>query len=78
MNKILQNDLDFIKKNRMTHKFNNCNILITGATGFIGSLLTKTFLYSTNAKVFAQIRDMKKVKQVFNEFFKPFNKSRHS
>jgi nucleoside-diphosphate-sugar epimerase len=68
MNQILLNDLEFVKKHKITSEFNNSTILITGATGFIGSLLTKSFLHSTNANVLAGIRNMKKANEVFKDF----------
>lgn len=52
-------------------EFGNATILVTGATGLIGSLLVKSLLAykyqnSTNTKIFAFVRNEEKAKAMFN------------
>lgn len=52
------------------HAFQNATVLITGATGLVGSLLTKTLLYCNqklqlHLKVLALVRSPKKADQIF-------------
>lgn len=71
---ILEEDLIFIKDHILSDKaFFNRTILITGATGLIGSLATKSILYAnrklnTNIKVLACVRNIVKAKNIFSEF----------
>lgn len=49
-------------------------ILITGATGFIGSMLVRSFLaanekYGLEVKVIGQIRNLEKAKKIYGEMF---------
>lgn len=49
-------------------------ILITGATGFIGSMLTKSLLtanekYGLGIKIMGQIRNLEKAKKIYGEMF---------
>lgn len=52
-------------------KFNGCNILITGATGLIGSTLVRTLMpYSDqyNFSIYALGRDAKRAERLFSEY----------
>lgn len=45
--KVLQKDFEYILNGEVDfNKFKNKTILITGATGLVGSLLVKTLLYA--------------------------------
>lgn len=55
------------------NRFNNKSILITGATGLVGSILTRFFLYSNekvnlNVKVYALIRNKQKADRIFKNY----------
>ncbi|MCT3203232.1 NAD(P)-dependent oxidoreductase [Limosilactobacillus reuteri] len=71
MNKILEEDFkNIINSEAYLDKFNKCSILITGATGLIGSVMTKFFIYLNETydydiQIYALIRDTKKAKRVF-------------
>ncbi len=74
-NKIYENDLiDIISDNNVPwEKLINKKIFITGATGLIGSNLTKALLYASNNKnlnitVFALVRNIEKAKNIFRDF----------
>ena len=65
---ILQEDLEWIANKEENLK--NCTVLITGATGLIGSqivksLLCKNRMKGSNIKVIALVRSEEKVKEVF-------------
>lgn len=71
---ILMDDMDVIaQKDSLLDAFSNQTILITGATGLIGSLVVKAILYSNkkrsfNIKVIAVVRDLNKAKTIFSEW----------
>ena len=72
--KILQEDLEYLAETQDFSAFFNSSVLITGATGLIGSQLVKLFLClnrikSANIKIFAFIRDAKKAQQIFNVLY---------
>lgn len=74
MNNILYKDINAIldDKNIDWVAFDNATILVTGATGLIGSLLLKTFLTYKNAKktktnLVALIRNIEKAKDCFGD-----------
>ncbi|WP_201289281.1 NAD-dependent epimerase/dehydratase family protein [Pelistega ratti] len=73
-NPILQEDLEFIANKILNNGyFSNSTILITGATGLLGSLIVKSCLYAnkifnTNITVLATIRNREKADQVFQGF----------
>lgn len=69
----LEKDLEIIAQDIKSNEFIDSNILITGATGLLGSLLVKGFLvankrYNLNNKVFALIRNIEKASVIFNEY----------
>lgn len=71
---ILVEDMNFIaEKVFKDNHFSNSTILITGATGLVGSLLVKSILYAndvlnTNIKVLASVRSLAKAKDIFVDF----------
>lgn len=73
MNKILEDELDvLLNSNLPLEKYRNKTFLITGATGLIGSLLTKALLFlnkseKLNLTVIAGIRDQEKANRIFND-----------
>ena len=73
--KYLQEDIKFIIKKIEKEKFGGSTILITGATGLIGSLCVKAFAEynllhpSCITTVLAVVRNENKVKQVFSDEF---------
>lgn len=69
----LDKDLKIIANEIKNNNFKDSNILITGSTGLIGSLLVKGFLYAnqlykTNNQVYALARNPEKFLDVFNDF----------
>ena len=75
----LQEDLEKIVENNTFWKnLENSTILITGATGLIGSLITKTVLCSnrlknTNIKIIAMIRNEEKARKIFGNLLEREN-----
>lgn len=75
----LQEDLEKIVGNNTFWKnLKNSTILITGATGLIGSLITKTVLCSnrlknTNIKIIAMIRNEEKARKIFGDLLEREN-----
>ena len=74
MNKILEEDIREIATSQFIDwsKFENRNILITGAAGLICSLITRAFLYrnnnfNQNTKLFLLVRDAQNAKKIFGE-----------
>ena len=73
MNSVLKEDLDIISRKDISFsKFNDKTVLVTGATGLIGSLIIKTLLYckevhNLNLKIIALIRDTKKADEIFGD-----------
>lgn len=69
MDKYYNEDIELISKSSFLDKMSNKTIVITGATGLIGSLLVKGMLKSNNnIIVIAIARSMEKVKRVFEEY----------
>lgn len=69
----LEKDLLKIAEYVKENKFQNCKIMVTGATGLLGSLLVKGFLeankvFGSNNKVFALARNEEKAKVVFEGY----------
>lgn len=64
--------LDFIKKKE---QYKNKKIFITGSTGFIGSLLTRTFIkmnevYNLNITLIFYVRNKEKFKLMYSKYLK--------
>lgn len=77
---ILQEDLEWIANSESIEwsLFENRSVLITGATGLIGSQLVKALacrnrLHLSNIQIFASIRNLKKAKKIYGEFFEGNN-----
>ncbi len=73
-NEIYLNDLNSITANTKINfeKLRNKNILITGATGLIGSLMINTLLYlnktkNINCNIFAFVRNIEKAQKIFHK-----------
>lgn len=65
---------EYVKEN----EFKNCKIMVTGATGLLGSLIVKGFLganeiYNLNNKVYALARNKSKAEVVYEEFLNYHN-----
>ena len=75
MNKYLEYDIKEIIKNKDFFTFlNEKTILVTGATGMIGSMLIKSIFaanseYKLNIKVIGYVRDLKKAEFVFGKLY---------
>ncbi|PVX42958.1 nucleoside-diphosphate-sugar epimerase [Pasteurella langaaensis DSM 22999] len=71
---ILEEDLTFIlNKVFKQGKFNHSTILVTGATGLIGSLVVKSILYAnqilnSQITILASVRNLEKAKEIFADF----------
>lgn len=72
---VLSEDFKSIANSRFLdiEKFRDKSILITGATGLIGSLLTKLFLFlneteNFDVKIFAVVRNTDKAKNLYRDF----------
>ena len=76
--RILQEDLEYLVKNFDFSEIFDTSILITGATGLIGSQLVKLFICLNRTKnagitIYALIRDDNKAKKVFNAVYNKVN-----
>ena len=73
MKSVLDEDLEILSKSNLAfEQFRGKSILITGATGLIGSLLVKTFLYCNQIhhlgmKVYALVRSIEKANTIFSD-----------
>ena len=73
MKSVLDEDLEVLSKSNLAfEQFRGKSILITGATGLIGSLLVKTFLYCNQnhhlgMKVYALVRSIEKANTIFSD-----------
>ncbi len=68
-NHVLNGDFEYIKNNFDWSPFSGKTVLITGASGFLGSLVTKSILFSTkNTKILALVRNSEKTRRVFENF----------
>lgn len=67
MNKILEEDaIQIIKENNDLSELENCNFLITGATGMVGSYFVNTLLtlnekYNRNIQIYLMVRNVSKL-----------------
>ena len=69
INPILKEDFEYIKKNFDWNPFFGKTVMITGAGGFLGGILAKSILFSTeNTKVIGIVRNIEKAKEVFKDF----------
>lgn len=68
-------DIDEIISNReLFESFSNSAVLVTGATGLIGSILVKSFYYADSRyhlglRIICQIRNEEKAKQIFGDLY---------
>lgn len=71
---VLLEDLNFLNEIVFkTDYFNNKTILVTGATGLVGSLIVKSVLYANqqlnrNISIIASIRNVEKANLIFSDF----------
>jgi len=71
---ILLDDLKYVSNKVFANgDFSDSTVLVTGATGLVGSLLVKSMLYAneqlgTNIKVLASVRDIEKASKTFADF----------
>ncbi|WGE54974.1 NAD-dependent epimerase/dehydratase family protein [Actinobacillus equuli subsp. equuli] len=71
---VLKEDLEFIANKVFTQgAFNHSTVLVTGATGLIGSLIVKSILYAnqmlnSQITVLASVRNLEKAKEIFADF----------
>ncbi|MEY8873638.1 NAD(P)-dependent oxidoreductase [uncultured Haemophilus sp.] len=71
---VLQEDLAFVaNKIFKTGTFNHSTVLVTGATGLIGSLIVKSMLYANqmldcHITILASVRSLEKAKDIFCDF----------
>lgn len=76
---MLKNDIEeIVKKIENTDQYKNKTFLITGGTGFLGSLIVRTLFllnkkYKLNLKILFYIRNEEKLKNLFNEELKNTN-----
>ena len=72
---VLEKDFEYVSNSNISFdRFKNKVILITGATGLVGSLLVKNFAYCNkkyglDLKIIAIIRNTDKAKSVFGELY---------
>ena len=69
-----------VRKNELFDKLLNTKVLVTGATGFIGSMLIRTLLaandkYHLNMQLIGQVRNIEKAKNIFGDELKKFELS---
>lgn len=71
VNSIVKEDIkEILQEKDILNKIKNTNILVTGATGLIGSMFIKTILYAnkilnTNINVIALVRNSEKAESIF-------------
>ena len=75
MNKIVREDIENLLNSdyEIINKFDNNTILITGASGLVGSFLVNTFLLfnkknNSNINIIALVHNIEKAKSLFNDF----------
>lgn len=68
-NPVLKEDFEYIKSNFDWAPFSGKTLLITGAGGFLGSLIAKSVLFSTkDTKILALVRNEEKACRIFKNF----------
>ena len=72
MNRVQADIEEVIRQKELFHCLEGKTVLVTGATGFIGSMLIKTFhaaneYYDLGLKVIGQIRNRNKAEKLFKE-----------
>lgn len=78
MNRVQTDIQEIIKNKDLFLSLRNSTILVTGATGFIGSMLVKTVLaankqYGLKINIIGQIRNTEKARIVYKELFEEVN-----
>ena len=74
MNSVLLEDFNYISNSDINFEnLENKVIMVTGATGLIGSLLVKSMLFcdkehNLNLKIVALVRNKNKVNDIYNEY----------
>lgn len=81
-NSIIREDLESIYQSDINwSKFDNCTVLITGASGFLPAYLVESLLYlnfkrpESNVKVIALVRNLSNAKSRFSEYASNINLS---
>lgn len=72
MNRMQADIQSIIEKKELFERLKDSTVLITGATGFIGSMLMKTLYaasnkYGLDIKIIGQVRNIKKTKEIFRQ-----------
>lgn len=73
VSEVLTEDFQYVASRDLPfEKLHGCSLLITGATGLLGSLLVKTLLYcnrtlALNLQVLAVVRNVEKAQEIFRE-----------
>ena len=78
MNRVQADIQEIIQKKMLFTSLTNSKIMVTGATGLIGSMLIKTLIaatnqYKLNIEIIGQIRDIKKARLIYGEIFDKIN-----
>ena len=61
-NPVLRVDLEYIKENFDFSPFEGKIVLVSGASGFLGSIIVKSLLFACeNVKILALVRNLKKL-----------------
>ena len=69
-NKVLAQDIEeLIAQKKYFEPFVNCSVLVTGATGLIGSILVKSLIRFGGIKVYANCRSREKFEKIFSDYF---------
>lgn len=73
MNSYLDKDLnDVSERLKVFNELKNASVLITGATGLVGSLIIKSLVrlnenYDFNIKMYAHVRNLEKAQKIYND-----------
>ena len=77
--RILQEDLErLVYRSSLLNELAGQTVFVTGATGLIGSQIVKTlalynYIFYTNIKIIALVRNEKKAKKIFSELLSDTN-----